>query len=391
MTVLGLEEGKVALYPHDEAWETMAQGIIREIRAIMKEDCLAIEHVGGTSIRPAWAKPIIDIQVLVPDYAVIDSYIPRLRELGIEYLGEMVPELRLGIIRTPDHRICTHHIHFMTPDKEDWQAIINIRDFCNRDPLGGKVYSESKQLYAKGNEALRTGYRDAKGNLYVVLRQCGQIMHEGDLGLITGSDFLDAFFHTALGKLEDPAFIDETGRTVLNYAAVCGRLARGAVKLKDASVPLHQPILVQMRDLSDRITACLSVLCYGGIIVLIRAEASEEEKAEISRKIGAAYTADDAFFEDIMCHRDHHIKVRHEANEPALFEQKEDGSFHVISYNALSDEILRKAGVMESGDHPEETCGSCIPCTQQMITILADLTAGRAVKTQAVSAYEPVL
>ena len=83
MTVLGLEDGKVALYPHDEAWETIAKDMMDKIREVMKDDLLAIDHDGGTSICCAWAKPIIDIIVLVPDFSVIEKHLPALSKLGM--------------------------------------------------------------------------------------------------------------------------------------------------------------------------------------------------------------------------------------------------------------------------------------------------------------------
>ena len=388
MTVLGLEEGKLALYPHDETWETIAQETMRAIRAIMKEDCLAIEHVGGTSIRCAWSKPIIDILVLVSDYSVIDTYVPQLKEIGIEYLGEMVPGMRMGTILKPGQNICTHHIHFITPDCSDWQAFINIRDFCNRDPLGGTVYSDSKRLYADGNENMRVNYRNSKCDLYSVLRQCGQTMHEIDLGLKSGYDFLDAFFYTALGKLEDPAFIDEAGRTVLKYRTICGTITRAAVKLKQAAVPVHTPIMVQMSALPDRITMCLAVLFYGGIIECLPPEASEEAIAGITPMPSAAYIADDAFFKDITHYRNRQTKASRDPDEPALMEPNGTGSFRTVCFSTLSDEIMQNAEMMQNMEEPVLTPASYERFSDQFTEILAALTAGRVIQTHTAQSQE---
>ena len=153
--ILGLEDGKVALYPHDPAWEETAQETIAEIRTIMKDDALDIQHIGGTSIRCAYAKPIIDIQILVKDFSVVDRYLPQLKAMGIEYMGQILPNQCMGVIRTADGKGQTHHIHFHVPEGEAWQENINIRDICNTDPLAGKVYSDSKLLYAEGNADVR--------------------------------------------------------------------------------------------------------------------------------------------------------------------------------------------------------------------------------------------
>ena len=48
MTVLGLEDEKVVLVPHEEEWETIAEEMIGKIKAVMGEDILDIQHVGGT-------------------------------------------------------------------------------------------------------------------------------------------------------------------------------------------------------------------------------------------------------------------------------------------------------------------------------------------------------
>ena len=133
MTVLGLEDGKVALYPHDEAWETIAKDMMDKIRELMKDDLLAIDHDGGTSIRCAWAKPIIDIIVLVPDFSVIEKHLPALSKLGIEYDGKILPLQHWGYIRTADGKGKSFHIHFAVPESEFRREHLDTGPRCGAD------------------------------------------------------------------------------------------------------------------------------------------------------------------------------------------------------------------------------------------------------------------
>ena len=66
--------------PYDERWTQDFEAIASEIRNVLGELALAIEHVGSTAVLGLSAKPIIDIDVVIRDYAALDAVVCALRK-----------------------------------------------------------------------------------------------------------------------------------------------------------------------------------------------------------------------------------------------------------------------------------------------------------------------
>lgn len=369
--ILGLEDGKVALYPHDPEWEKTAQDTIAKIKDIMGDDARDIQHVGGTSIRCAYAKPIIDIQVLVKDFSVVDRYLPQLNDMGIEYFGKILPDQCMGVIRTADGKGQTHHIHFHIPEAEAWQDIINIRDICNTDSLAGRVYSDSKLRYAVGNEDVRLNYREEKNNMYVVLRQTGQAMKSRNDGLKSGSDFIDDFFYAALGNLENEA-VNDNGQIIL-YKKLAGLTVRTAVKLKESGITKGSRIMILTEDTAETAAALYGVLYYGCTAVFCKTPYDDAYTEERRKKTGSAAVISHAFFGDIMNYREHLNQIWLKDEDPAWITAEDE----TVSWKALNDAVKQTAAAC-----PENTFGQgCTGETEEMIRMLAVLAKGGTVIT----------
>lgn len=50
---------------------------------------MAIEHVGSTSVKGLWAKPIIDIDVVISDNKLLPQVIYKLKHIGYQYEGNL--------------------------------------------------------------------------------------------------------------------------------------------------------------------------------------------------------------------------------------------------------------------------------------------------------------
>ena len=46
---------------------------------------LQIEHVGSTSVKGLAAKPVIDIDIVILDYSVLEEVVRRLNKIGYEH------------------------------------------------------------------------------------------------------------------------------------------------------------------------------------------------------------------------------------------------------------------------------------------------------------------
>ena len=374
MTVLGLEDGKVALYPHDEAWETIAKDMMDKIREVMKDDLLAIDHDGGTSIRCAWAKPIIDIIVLVPEFSVIEKHLPALSKLGIEYDGKILPLQHWGYIRTADGKGKSFHIHFAVPESEFRREHLDVRDLLNNDPLAGRIYSDSKRLYASGTENERLSYREEKHNMYEVLCQVAQARRERLEGKKTGPSFIDDLFMTILAALEEEAIVYSDGRDPLLRKELAGNLLRAAERLKACGISKQERVLIAADDIVNQLAVILGA-AYAGIACVLTEETDAEKLEELRSRTSARMILRDDFLEDLHSVRGHLREESHsEADEVLLFPY-EDAPLSV-SFGDMTAEVEKAAG--EIRKEPGYACstGGRIASRKEVISILASLCSG---------------
>lgn len=57
------------------------------IKNILKDNCVAIHHIGSTAVAGLKAKPIIDMMPIVADLRKVDALASEFEKIGYEYLG----------------------------------------------------------------------------------------------------------------------------------------------------------------------------------------------------------------------------------------------------------------------------------------------------------------
>ena len=79
---------KVEVVPFQSSWASAFQQEADWLKAIWREDLLAVHHIGSTSIKGMCAKPIIDIMLVVKDINRADSFNEEMMGIGYEPMGE---------------------------------------------------------------------------------------------------------------------------------------------------------------------------------------------------------------------------------------------------------------------------------------------------------------
>ena len=74
--------------PYDGQWPTQFEAVKAALAAIFGDLAVDIQHVGSTSIVGMWAKPILNIIVLVTDIAAVDGLTDRMEMAGYLPLTE---------------------------------------------------------------------------------------------------------------------------------------------------------------------------------------------------------------------------------------------------------------------------------------------------------------
>ena len=133
------------------------------IRNILADNCIAIYHIGSTSVEGLAAKPIIDIMAVVRSLEIVDTVADKFSDIGYEYLGEFGIEVRRYLRKGGDER--THQIHIFQAD--DWNNIgrhLAFRDYMRTHEKEREEYAKIKIELAKKYPYDIDGYCDGKEN-----------------------------------------------------------------------------------------------------------------------------------------------------------------------------------------------------------------------------------
>ena len=142
-------------------WEKMFQEEEKKIRKILGKNCIAVYHIGSTSVKGLPAKPIIDIMPVVKDISLVDAHDPEFRALGCDCRGEFGIPGRRFYAKGGDER--THHIHIF--EKSNAAAVnrhLAVRDYLRSHPDTAREYAELKKNLAARYPHDNDGYCDGK-------------------------------------------------------------------------------------------------------------------------------------------------------------------------------------------------------------------------------------
>ena len=99
----------ITVTDYDPLWPPKYEEESLLIKRILADNCIAIYHIGSTSVPGLAAKPIIDIMVAVKSLTKVDDTADELIKIGYEYLGEFGIAGRRYLRKGGDER--THQIH----------------------------------------------------------------------------------------------------------------------------------------------------------------------------------------------------------------------------------------------------------------------------------------
>lgn len=131
------------------------------IKGVLAENCVAIYHIGSTSVPGLAAKPVIDILAAVRSLEKVDRDAEDFSKIGYEYLGEFGIEGRRYLRKGRDER--THQIHIFQMD--DWGNIgrhLAFRDYMRSHEKERTEYARLKKELARKFPYDIDGYCDGK-------------------------------------------------------------------------------------------------------------------------------------------------------------------------------------------------------------------------------------
>jgi GrpB-like predicted nucleotidyltransferase (UPF0157 family) len=154
----------IVLVPFHSDWPALAQQEMDILRAALPGVPLVdMQHIGSTAVDGIVAKPILDIQLLVPNAADFPRIITALCTLGYEYWADNPNTGQLFFVkgRPPQGKGRTHHVHVLQ-DAEKFEDAVLFRDALMGDAALAAEYEALKRELAGKFTADREAYTEGK-------------------------------------------------------------------------------------------------------------------------------------------------------------------------------------------------------------------------------------
>ena len=141
-----------------------------------------IEHVGSTAVPGLDAKPIIDLDIVVPSAELVPAAIERLVAAGYHHEGDAGIPGREAFGLPPDVAYY-HHLYVVVEGNRAHQDHVLLRDHLRADTVDRERYAARKRELAHLLTTDRTAYVDGKGALVAeLLAKAGGSRAAGDSG-----------------------------------------------------------------------------------------------------------------------------------------------------------------------------------------------------------------
>jgi GrpB-like predicted nucleotidyltransferase (UPF0157 family) len=151
---------QVVVVDYDPSWPATFEGLRAAIWPSVQDVATAIEHVGSTSVRGLAAKAVIDMTIVAPTAAAMQTVIDRFATLGYRHQGDLGVPGREAFARpqgTPDH-----HLYACVAGNDGLRNHLTVRDYLRGNPVAAQAYGNlKKQLAARFADDIN-GYVDGK-------------------------------------------------------------------------------------------------------------------------------------------------------------------------------------------------------------------------------------
>lgn len=152
----------VEVVPYDPAWKAEYSRIEARMLEIAGDLIIRSEHVGSTSIEGLWAKPVIDIDLVMESYDVLPEIVRRLQASGYEHQGNLGIEGREAFKSNQDDGFMKYHLYVCPKDGKGYVEHILFRDYLRSHPAAREEYQKVKQRLAEAYRYDIDAYCDGK-------------------------------------------------------------------------------------------------------------------------------------------------------------------------------------------------------------------------------------
>ena len=159
---------KVQVGAPDALWPASFLIEAGRIRDALGSNVSELHHIGSTAITGIFAKPIIDILLVVHNLHLLDDTSTNLSSLGYEAMGEFGIPGRRYFRKDSNDGTRTHQVHSFLRGSPDVERHLAFRDYMNAHPASAQSYSALKKTLAEAHPNSIDAYMDGKDSFIKV-------------------------------------------------------------------------------------------------------------------------------------------------------------------------------------------------------------------------------
>jgi GrpB-like predicted nucleotidyltransferase (UPF0157 family) len=163
-------DAPAVVVPYDPRWPEVFDALRDRADAALAGIAHVTEHVGSTAVPGLDAKPIVDLDVVVPDAAGVGPAVAALAAAGWEHEGDLGIAGREAF-RPPADTVY-HHLYVVVAGRPAHRDHVDLRDYLRAHPGEAARYGGLKRRLAGLLATDRAAYADGKTKMITeLLRQ----------------------------------------------------------------------------------------------------------------------------------------------------------------------------------------------------------------------------
>lgn len=172
----------IIIEPYSPSWKLTFEALKDIYAKALTGIDYDIQHVGSTSVPGLCSKPVIDIDIIVPNEAVSQQAIALLAPLGYTHVGNQGIPQREAMKRSNEYVPYTaantiwpkHHLYICIADSPSLLNHLHLRNYLLANPSAVQAYSQLKrELAAKYPNDIDSYVEGKTAFITAILKQTG--------------------------------------------------------------------------------------------------------------------------------------------------------------------------------------------------------------------------
>lgn len=160
----------ITVVPYDPNWKNEYKRIKEEILTALQGLDVTVEHIGSTSVPELYAKPIIDIDIIIKK-GMFDTIAENLTTIGYHHVGDLGIQGREAFNYNNKPHLMEHHLYVCNEDSAELKRHIALRNFLRQNQDYRQKYSQIKLETAQRHPHDIDAYIEGKQPLILEIYQ----------------------------------------------------------------------------------------------------------------------------------------------------------------------------------------------------------------------------